>query len=135
MADVPTNLRTFLLAQTAISSVVGAQVHQAIVPDNREPPYVWFGRSGTTRNELLNPDVGTAAITEFFSVECIAMNLDHAQALGAALRALDGYRSTFGDTSVQALFIEEQNDDYEYRTINGDEGFHTCAFTIEVHPN
>lgn len=140
-ADVPTNLRTFLLAQSAIRNIVGAQVHQAKVPADRNPPYIWFGRSGSQKVELLAPPVGLEPGAQFFAFECIASDLDHAQAIGDAMRALDGYGKnlsppgTFGDTTIQAMFVEEQADDYEYRTINGDEGFHACAFSVEIHPN
>jgi hypothetical protein len=36
---------------------------------------------------------------------------------------------------VQGVFVEDQSDDYEYRSVLGDEGFHSAAFSIEVHSN
>jgi hypothetical protein len=141
MADLPTNFRTFLLTQTAINKHVGLQIHQAKAPANREPPYIWFGRSGSQAVDVLTPAVGLEPGIQFFNFESVADDLDTAQAIGDAMRALNGYGAnlsppgTFGDTTIQAMFVEEQADDYEYRTIDGDEGFHTCAFAVEIHPN
>lgn len=135
MADLPTNLRTFLLSRSAITAIVGAQVHQASIPADRQPPYVWFARTGSEAVDVLTPDVGLEPNNQFFTLECVTDDLDKTQALGDAIRAFNNYRSTFGDTTVQGVFVNEQNDDYEYRTIMGDEGFHTAAFSIEVYSN
>lgn len=135
MADLPTNLRTFLLTQSAITAIVGSQVHQAKVPADRSPSYIWFGRTGSQSLDMVAPAVGLEPDSQFFSVECVSDDVDKTQALGDALRAITNYQGTFGDTTVQGLFVDEQNDDYEYRSISGDEGLHTAAFSLQIYPN
>lgn len=71
-----------------------------------------------------------------FALECAALDLDQAQALADAVGdALSDYRGTFGDMTVQGVFVEDQSDDYEPYYSQGDEGVFMAALQIRIRPN
>jgi hypothetical protein len=139
MADIATRLRTFLLGSDAITSIVGQRVHQSHVPhldpDKPVPAYIWFGRTTTRDERQLAGAAGEAEFSTMFSLECFSEDLDEAQRLGAAVKSrLNNYQGAFGDSTVQGIFVEDQNDDYIPRSIPADVGAELTAFSVEVIP-
>ena len=132
MSDVPTNLRTFLLADTDVAAIVATRVHQSSVPESVDAPYIWFTRDRSDGPRCL--DNGVARTTEQqFSVECIAESLSTSQALADAVSdALDGYRGTFGDSTVKGVFVDDQTDDYIPRGVSSDDGAFVAALQVRI---
>jgi hypothetical protein len=50
--------------------------------------------------------------------------------------ALEGYArgATFGDTTLQGIFVEEQPDEYLPRGVLADSGLHVASKSVEVVP-
>jgi hypothetical protein len=132
MSDVPTNLRAVLLADSAVAAIVSTRVHQSVVPESVEAPYVWFTRDRSDGPRCL--DNGVARNTEQqFSIECIAEDLSTSQTLADAVSAaLDGKRGTFGDDTVQGVFVDDQTDDYIPRGVSSDDGAFVAALQVRI---
>ena len=133
--SLPEDFIDFLLASTNITSRVATRVHQAMMPEPSRFPAIWFAISGKDRGFSRTHDGGTTdTLARYtFDVEYLSTGLDRAQDLGdAADDLLDGYRGTFGNRSVQAVFISDQDDEYVPRGTGGDFGIHVVAQRITI---
>lgn len=135
MADLATNLRSFLLATPAVTDIVAERVHQSRIPQDSAFPHIWFGRTGSTRDDCM--DGGSRRpLFQTFALECAALDLDQCQELADAVGdALSDYIGAFGDMTVQGVFVEDQVDDYEPYSNQGDEGIFVQSMQIRIRPN
>lgn len=139
MANLGTNLRSFLLSQTELAAIVGLRIHQDHVPQSKVDtdgyfrPYIWFGRSGVGREECLSPELGAPPDIEFFDLECIAPSMPMADEIADQVTALDGYKGEFGEQSIQAIFVEDQSDEYVPRGQRTDVGSSVRALSLALH--
>lgn len=134
MSDVAENLRTFLLGDAAIARKVGLRVSQDAIPQGKPSPFIFLGRQSTTVERCLG-ETGNTPFSHIFAVECIGEDLDDSQSLADLVRArCDGYSGTFGDSTVQAIFVEEQADDYLPKAVDLNSGEHIAALSVEVYP-
>jgi hypothetical protein len=128
LADVATRFRKLLLADTDITAAVGQRIHQATVPEDTTPPFIFFKRT-SVRFERCLGETGAAPLSHSFDVDCVALNLDDAQALADQIRSYDGYIGTFGDSTCKGIFVDEQSDEYE-----SEFGDHVASLSVEVMP-
>jgi len=126
------DLRTFLLAQVALTELVATRIHVNHVPQESDLPYLWIGRAGTTHERTLDQAQGEQPFEERWDCEAIAGTEDEAQTLGEAIRGLDCAKGTFGDGTIQLLLVEDQRDDYVARGVPSDEGYSICAFSVGI---
>ncbi len=135
MADVAQNLRAFLLADSQIASLVGANVHQNHVPEDRPTPYVWFRQAGVHYEGTTDAEPGAPPDDYLVDLECVSDDLDEAADLAALVRErLAFYRGPFGDSTVQAVLVEDHEDDYLPRNEDADAGYHAATLRAVVTP-
>ncbi len=137
MADVAENFRKFLLDDTAIAAKIGTRAAQDAIPQGKPSPYIYFGRTGITRERCLGETVDTP-FSHIFATECWGADLDDAQALADLVRtrcesAACG-TSSFGGQSVSNVFCEDQADDYVPTGADPNYGEHVAALSVEVYP-
>lgn len=128
MADVATRFRSLLLADAGVTAMVGPRIHQATVPEDTTPPFIFFKRS-SVRYERTMGATGADPFSTFFDVDCVALNLEDAQSLADEIRGYDGYGGAFGDATCQGIFVDEQADEYESQF-----GDHVASLSVEVVP-
>lgn len=133
-ATLEENLAAFLKADTTLKNTVGGRVAYNHVPQLDEIPYIFFQQTGTTDDSGIGDSAGLP--TRFqYTIECWDDDCLRAKATGRrAQQILNKYRGAFGDTTVQAIFADTQNDDYQPRGIMDDEGFHGAFLNVEVVP-
>lgn len=135
MADIATRLRTFLLADTTVTGVVGQRVHQAKVPEGQDAPFIWFGRSGTTEIDILDQQPGAEPFSTTFDLEVISDDLSEAQDLAIYVKStLNNYSGAFADSTVKGIFATDHNDQYIPRGIGSDDGRFVPAIQVEIIP-
>lgn len=127
------DFRAYLLAQSAIASAVGERVHVGMVPEETEPPYLWMQRAGASHERTLDQPQGETPFEERWDLEAIAAEPDDLATLDEAIRGLDSARGDFGDGRMQALFVEDQADDYVPKGVWSDEGLDVAAYQITVY--
>jgi len=134
MSSLGIDLRSYLLDDSDISDAVGAErMHQNKTPESYDGLYIWYSRGGTDDEDELDDEEGTAPFREFFDVEVIGRDLDAVLDAADELRSHSKARGTFGDGTVQALFVRDHADDYLPRGIfDDDEGFHVAALQLEI---
>lgn len=134
MSNLSVNFRKFLLAQSSLARKVAARIHQDHIPQSSSAPYVYFSRQNAEFLTCLDSEVGEQPHAQSFAIECIGRDIGDAQELGDEIRAINNYKGTFGDTSVQAVFVEDQSDDYEPRVLSGDDGAFSCNLRVTIYP-
>lgn len=135
MPDVSENLRAFLLADTAIAALVGARVHQNLVPHQDLFPYLWFQQAGVNYEGTTDAAPGQEPDDYLFDVEAVSEDVDQAANLaGLVRRRLAFYRGAFGAATVQSILVDDHEDDYFPRNANADAGVHAATFRATVSP-
>lgn len=133
--DVAQNLRAFLLADTTIAGLVSSRVHQNDVPQESDPPYVWYQLAGVEYEGVTDAEPGTPPDTYLYDLEAVAGDVGAAANLGLLIRNLLAFhRGEFGDSTVQAVFVDDHQDDYIPRNDDADAGLHAATMRISVSP-
>lgn len=133
---VAQDLRTFLLADGNISTLVGARIHRNIAPEDYAGTYIWYRLSTTRTEETLSAAVEQSEAVPFyvsFDVEMISLDIDHIDALATILRAKHNYIGSFGGGTCQAIRVVDQGEDYEPRGIpETNMGLHIAALQFRI---
>ena len=134
MADIATNLRTFLLGDASIAGLVGDRVHHNHVPQNKIRPFVFFRRRSTDHIACTDDAAGTAPDQYTFDVEAIAANPDQADELAGYVRTrCHCFRGAMGDATAKGVFVADVADDYQPLGTGGDAGLTVIPLDVEVH--
>jgi hypothetical protein len=131
MSLLAKHLQPFLLA--AVGDAVGSRVQEGRITQGFKTPSIWYRRA-TVRHERALGEEGEDPFSETFDVEVWADDRAEADAIADLIRARDGYEGAFGEGTVQAVFVDEQVDDYVPITAAGDEGESVAALSLEVIP-
>lgn len=135
MADAAENLRTFLLADATLLASLGDQCGQIRTLQADSYPYCVFFRTGTDGDteRTLDQAVGTLPFRKFFDIEVVSNDLDEAADIAERIKAIaDGYGGAFGDTTIQGIFIEDHDDDYQSRAVADDEAVFVQALQTQL---
>lgn len=94
------DLQTYLLAQSGIASLVGAQVYWQAAPQATAFPYITFFLVSEEREHDVAGQCGV--VFAFYQVDCWHEGSADIHAIADAVRnAVDGYTGTMGSTTVQ----------------------------------
>lgn len=128
------NLRTLLLADSVVAGIVGDRVSYNHIPQAASIPYIFFQQSGSVDDSGIGDAAGLP--TRFqYAIECWHDKPFESKTLGRRVQEiLNKYRGVFGDTTIQAIFAESQDDNYVPRGIMDDSGFHGSFLNVEVVP-
>lgn len=106
-------LRTYLLSKDAVSDLVGGtRIFPGIIPKGKEQPAVMYQRISSYRVRSMT---GSSNLTKTrFQLSCWATLYKSAHQLAENIRlAVDGFSGVMGSTPVNAVFIEDQDEDNE----------------------
>lgn len=133
MTQLGQDLRTFLLADSDISTAVGAsRISQNHVPETYDGLYVWFARAATEHERTIDQATGEEPFRQFWDLEVIGETLGDVLDAAEHIVDLDASGGTFGAGTVQVLWVSDHNDDYLPRGIYSDEGLYVSSFQLEV---
>jgi hypothetical protein len=139
MTTVGEQLRSKLLADTTITTIVDTRIHQDHMPQvNSRYPAIWFSRSAEEYHRTLS---GSIRLGTQFDLEVMSTSIDEAIILSERVRRLiDGSRGPFGLTTastfvVQGVFVDDKSDDYLFRNDASDEGIEVCALGVRIFHN
>ena len=138
MATIDEDLKAFLEADPAISAVVVDRICENHVPQAIDTPFIWFARTGDDDEYCLDDEPGSGPFRFQFSIECVDEDIGTSANLAALVKhRLNkvANKSSFGSTTVQGCWCENQSDDYISRAGGGDSGFHVSALSAEVVPS
>jgi len=135
MADAAENLVTFLLADSSLSTSLGTRCNQIRALQDFAYPFAVLFRTGTDGDSerTLNQGVGVSPFRKFFNLEVVSDDIDEAADIAERVKAYaDGFGGTFGDTTIQGIFIEDHDDDYQSRAVLDDEAVYIQALQLEL---
>ena len=139
MSDVSSNFRTFLLAGSGKPESIGQRVHGDHVPQDTVPKtgpfkdFIWYSRRQAQGMETLDSSAGEVARVFYYDIECVSMVKRNARAIADWVRArCNCYRGTYGDSTVQGIFVDDQDADYEPQSIGGDRGAFVEIMNVRV---
>jgi hypothetical protein len=124
----------FQYLDTLLNSGSGPQwgIQEGKVDFTKSIPWVWFRRSSTIQERLLD---GTPLdnFTSQFDVEIVSDDIDEMQATADYIKAelQTIVYIVMGETKVFSVSVEDHQDDYVSRTVlDTDEGLHIAALFI-----
>ncbi len=122
----------------ALASVLpnGTVIEESTISEDKAQTRVWFRRADEETELHLD---GTEGLTTTeFDVEVHSTDIDEAQELAAAIKApvardgLHGFQGTMGDMEVAGVFVSNQDDSYQPKGLNADDGFFVPALKVKV---
>lgn len=124
---------TYLNTQTGVTDIVGSRIHQAPAHARLSLPYVVFRRRGQATPPTLGGGDGDTTETQF-DVECRAATQDGAEDLADAVHtALNGKAwLTWGSRRVLGVFVNDQDDDYEFIPSGSSAAERTATLYVQV---
>lgn len=134
MAAIDVDLRSWLLADAAIAAATANQVHKSHAPESASGTYVIYLRRGLDHERTTDQQPGAAAFREYFDVEIYGDTVAAVETVAGLLRAKDCTVGTFGERTVQAVFVEDHSDDYVPKGNDADEIIAFAALQLEIVP-
>ena len=127
------NLITLVLGDSSITAKIGSRMHFDVIPQDTAFPRIRFFRTGTALDGALDDAAGTAPNRETFMLELQAKSPREREELRKLVEArLNCYRGTFGDTTCQGIFAEDQTSTHEPRSIGTETGIYIAEVSAEV---
>lgn len=129
-------LRKFLIADSAISALVGTRVAYNNFPATKGNPRIFFQQTGAVDDVAMDDSAGEPTRPQY-TIEAIDSTPEGAVALRKLVHAkLHKHRGTFGDsvasTTVKGIFAADVADNYTPNGLGEDGGQHWAAFIAEV---
>lgn len=127
--SLASNMRTFILASTGVSGLVGTRCHYAYIPGVSAKPHVWFRITSDTEERTMD---GVGGLHEASGdIECVDDDPAGAQALADVVKTrLDGYHGAVSGVTAQGMFLSDKDDDYIPFSNQSDDGAHVIAFGV-----
>ena len=121
-----------LVEELRANNFANEQVYDMTVPENVEPPFIWLGRRGQTSWGLLEPD--SQPFITYVDVECVDYTPTAALALADSVREYlaEVPPSTFGQGTIQAVNVDDQDDGYVIRNAAADERMIVGALDVAM---
>jgi len=135
--SVGEDFRAWLIDQPRVYELVGHRIHQDWVPSvetfkSEDAPYIWFSRSGVIRLDCIGDVVGDTGNGEGYNLELIAKSQRECRRLENAVMELHNYKGDMGDSVAQAIWLEDQSDDYVPQGVGDVDGLAVIALSVEV---
>ncbi len=104
-------LRSALVANSAVTNLVGTRIYPLVAPASAAMPFVTWRRMGIQRQQTLGSPMGTPKLTLEYAI--YGSTYDQAREVADAMRlVLDGYGGTSNNTEVKQASLENESDDF-----------------------
>lgn len=132
--DTGIGLRSLLLADSSLVTLIGSRVHHNHVPFSTVQNYIWFASSTTQESDVINASAGDEPLSITYDLECISFSSQaDAIAMKSRVRAvLNKHRGAIGTTTTQGIFVEELPEDYQPKGLPSDQGAYVQACRVQV---
>lgn len=104
-------LRSALVANNAVSALIGSRVYPVIAPATASLPFVTWRRVAIRRQQTLGGPSGMPVTSVEYSI--FGTTYEQAREVADAMRSvLDGYGGTANNTEVKQTSLEQESDDF-----------------------
>lgn len=106
------DIRTFILADATVTSLIGTRMYPLTVPQNGTMPAVTYQVISGSRGYVFRAPAGMARHRIQF--DCYATTYTSAESVAAAIRnRLSGYMGNAGTGAIEAAMFDTERDFYE----------------------
>lgn len=104
-------LRTALVSQTSVTTMVGSRVYPILAPKTAGLPFIVWRRSGISREHTLAGPMGVPNVS--VEMQIYGATYEDVRELADRVRVvLDGYGGTVNNTEVKHVSLENEVDDF-----------------------
>ena len=120
-----------------VVALVSDRISQGVVNEDETHPRIWLGRA--SRNHDLDCGGVGGIIEDNFDLEIVAEHdadtdgIEQALKIAEAVRdSLHGFTGEMGVTTVLGCFVDDQSDDYLYKSIDSPDGLYMSALNVRI---
>lgn len=119
MADAGSSLRTYLLAQSSVSTLVGQRMYPDVLPQGATLPAIVYYRISTERQHTVSDCLRHARAR--FQVDCYAESRTAAQSVASAIRTcgVTAYKGTTDSIWFTGISIDSGDEHLTEPPTNG----------------
>lgn len=104
-------LRTALVGNTSVTSMVGTRIYPLLAPKTAALPFITWRRSGISREHTLAGPMGMPNVS--VEMQSFAATYEDVRQLADRVRVvLDGYGGTVNNVEVKHVSLEQESDDF-----------------------
>lgn len=104
-------LRTALVGNTSVTSMVGTRIYPLLAPKTAALPFITWRRSGISREHTLAGPMGVPNVS--VEMQAFAATYEDVRQLADRVRlVLDGYGGTVNNVEVKHVSLEQESDDF-----------------------
>lgn len=104
-------LRSALVGNTSVTSMVGTRVYPLLAPKTAALPFITWRRSGISREHTLAGPMGMPNVS--VEMQSFAATYEDVRELADRVRVvLDGYGGTVNNVEVKNVSLEQESDDF-----------------------
>lgn len=104
-------LRSALVANNAVTTLIGTRIYPVIAPATATLPFVTWRRVAVRRQQTLAAPMGMPVTSVEYSI--FGLTYEQARDVADSMRSvLDGYGGTLNNTEVKQTSLEQESDDF-----------------------
>jgi len=104
-------LRSALVANNAVATLIGTRIYPVIAPATATLPFVTWRRVAVRRQQTLAAPMGMPVTSVEYSI--FGLTYEQARDVADSMRSvLDGYGGTLNNTEVKQTSLEQESDDF-----------------------
>lgn len=104
-------LRTALVGNTSVTSLVGTRIYPLLAPKTAALPFITWRRSGISREHTLAGPMGVPNVS--VEMQSFAATYEDVRQVADRVRlVLDGYGGTVNNVEVKHVSLEQESDDF-----------------------
>ena len=128
-------LVSLLSSEATITAISGTRVYIQRAPQNAIFPHVIITQMSSEENGTLDGGSGQLRFLDF-DIDCKAKSSVTAESLGNAVRTyIDDYSGTAGSSTIGAVIMNDESDDYEPPQDGSDVGVFVVTLDVTIHYN
>jgi hypothetical protein len=128
-------LVSLLAGESTISAICGSRIYINKAPQKATFPQLVITQMSSEENGSIDGGSGQLRFLTF-EIDCRALTSVQAEALGNAVRAfLDDYSGAAGSSTIGAVIMNDESDDYEPPQDGSDVGVHVVTLDLDVQFN
>tara|TARA_R110000868_G_scaffold248553_2_gene505088 strand:- start:8217 stop:8618 length:402 start_codon:yes stop_codon:yes gene_type:complete len=128
-------LVSLLSSEATITAISGTRVYVQRAPQNAAFPHIIITQMSSDENGTLDGGSGQLRFLDF-DIDCKAKSSVTAESLGNAVRTyIDDYSGTAGSSTIGAVIMNDESDDYEPPQDGSDVGVFVVTLDVTIHYN
>lgn len=128
-------LVSLLTGESTIAALCGSRIYINKAPQKATFPQLIITQMSSEENATMDGGSGQLRFLNF-DIDCRALTSMQSEALGNAVRTfLDDYSGAAGSSTIGAVIMNDESDDYEPPQDGSDVGVHVVTLDVDIQFN